>query len=425
MKTNNLPPTIAPRGATVWLLALLLAPSPAPAIEKPFPQHAAYVAASLSPTHATPNELDLPVREFHARWRAKYLRVAPGAPDQRFVDYNAEGHAHKGNDPRSVSEGHGYGMLATVLMADVATASTAQADFDGLYRFFRAHPSRFSPDLMAWLQAGPKLANAEGDDSAADGDLDIAYALLLADRQWGSGGAIDYAAEARKVMSAIMAHEVDQQRWTIQLGDWAHDDSAKSTAMRSSDFMPQHWRAFAKSSGDARWDKLRDQTYVVLAQLFQATAPKTGLMPDFIVLRAGAYQPPHGKFLEDKHDGDFGYNACRTPWRLATDYLVHGEARALPQLRALNEWAFATTGGDPRKFSAGYTLAGKPLDEDDHAACFIGPLAVSAMAGPSQPWLDRLWQTLLARDADRDDDYFSNSVKLLCLIVASGNWWSP
>ena len=30
-----------------------------------------------------------------------------------------------------------------------------------------------------------------GTDSAFDGDCDIAYALLLADAQWGSAGAID------------------------------------------------------------------------------------------------------------------------------------------------------------------------------------------------------------------------------------------
>lgn len=406
-------------------LALLVPGWHASAVERPFPQHTPYCSLSLRPAHVPASELDQAVRAFYAGWRAKYLRVAPGAKDQRFVDYNAEGRAHKGRDARSVSEGHGYGMLATVLMADGATDSTARDDFDALYRFFRAHPSHLNPDLMGWLQAGPKLANAEGGDSATDGDLDIAYALLLADRQWGSRGGIDYAGEARKVMAAILAHEVDPQRWTIQLGDWAHDDPAKSAAMRSSDFMPQHWHTFAKASGDPRWEKLRDQTYGILAQVFRANAPATGLIPDFIILREGRYQPPKGKFLESKHDGAFGYNACRAPWRLALDYLLNGDARARPQLQTLNEWARGNAGGDPRKLTAGYTLDGRPLDREDHAACFIAPLAVSAMLGQDQQWLDRLWESLLAREPDSDDDYFSNSVKLLCLIAGSGNWWAP
>lgn len=414
------------RAAALQIAALLLAVSaPATPPARPFPQHTKYLAGSLQPSHTKPDELDAPVRQFYAKWRAKYLRVAPGAKDQRFVDYNAEGHAHKGKDPRSVSEGHGYGMLATVLMADAATDQTAHDEFDALYRFFRAHPSRFSPDLMAWLQAGPKLTNAEGDDSASDGDEDIAYALLLADKQWGSHGAINYAGEARKVIAAILAYEVNRETRTIQLGDWAHEDRAKATALRSSDIMPQHWVAFRAATENPYWEDVIGQGYLILDQLFQAHAHQTGLIPDFMVLRDGSYQPPRGKFLEDKHDGDFSYNACRTPWRLATDYLLNDVRTARLQLQTLNAWARMKTGGDPRRLSAGYTLAGKPLDEDDHAACFIAPLAVSAMIGPDQQWLDALWQTLLARDADRDDDYYSNSVKLLCLIVASGNWWAP
>jgi len=44
-------------------------------------------------------------------------------------------------------------------------------------------------------------ATPPGDfDSAADGDLDIAYALLLADRQWGSCGTVNYLLEAQRVL---------------------------------------------------------------------------------------------------------------------------------------------------------------------------------------------------------------------------------
>ena len=43
--------------------------------------------------------------------------------------------------------------------------------------------------------------------SATDGDLDIAFALLLADKQWGSGGA--YLAEAKKVIAAIKEKEMN------------------------------------------------------------------------------------------------------------------------------------------------------------------------------------------------------------------------
>ena len=43
-----------------------------------------------------------------------------------------------------------------------------------------------------------------GDDSAFDGDCDMAYGLLLADAQWGSTGDIDYAAELTTVLAGIL-----------------------------------------------------------------------------------------------------------------------------------------------------------------------------------------------------------------------------
>lgn len=57
---------------------------------------------------------------------------------------------------------------------------------------------------MAWFQT-KSCTSAEGADSASDGDLDIAYPLLLADKQWGSCGAIDYAAEAQQVRARSAA----------------------------------------------------------------------------------------------------------------------------------------------------------------------------------------------------------------------------
>ena len=110
------------------------------------------------------------------------------------------------------------------------------------------------------------------------------------------------------------------------------------------------------------------------------------------------------------------------PWRVGTDYLLSGDPRALALLRPLNAWIQQATGGDPGKINAGYRLDGQPLAKDDSAA-FIGPLAVAAMTDPAhQTWLNALWADLLAREPARED-YFGNSVKLLTMIVVSGNWW--
>ena len=93
----------------------------------------------------------------------------------------------------------------------------AQTRFDGLYRFFRDHPSDQDPDLMAWRQLG-NCAEQQRSQSASDGDLNIAFGLLLAHTQWGSDGPINYRAEALKVLAAIRQHVIHP---TSKLARWA------------------------------------------------------------------------------------------------------------------------------------------------------------------------------------------------------------
>ena len=121
----------------------------------------------------------------------------------------------------TVSEGHGYGMIFTAIMPGYD--ANAQTYFDGLYRYFKAHPSINNPYLMAWDQIldsnGDLVDNQNGgNDSATDADMDIAYALLMADQQWGSAGSIDYLSEANNVIAAIMLEEVNQSTWILKMG---------------------------------------------------------------------------------------------------------------------------------------------------------------------------------------------------------------
>jgi len=57
--------------------------------------------------------------------------------------------------------------------------------------------------------------------------------------------------------------------------------------------------------------------------------------------------------------------------------------------------------------------------------CFVAPFAVAAMADQrDQAWLDALCASMIKPSAD-DGDYFDGTIKMLCLLVVSGNWWSP
>jgi endo-1,4-beta-D-glucanase Y len=295
---------------------------------RPFPQHTVYTAGTIKPTSSSQADLDESVLKFYRIWKAAYLRSTAGG-SQRYVFCNAE-KTFSPKSTRSVSEGHGYGMLALVLMA--GADPQAHGDFDAMFRFFRAHPAQENAGLMAWRQVakGPALVERgeEDRDSATDGDLDIACALLMADRQWGSKGEIDYRREAGKVLAAIRASETDPQRGIFTLGSWETDESSQWGGVRPSDFMPAHLKTFAAALGDPYWTRMADTSYRVLDGVVAAYSPRTGLVPDFIAWKAGVYRPAPPDFLEGPDDGFYGYNACRVPWRVGTDYLLSGDRRA-------------------------------------------------------------------------------------------------
>ena len=198
-------------------------------------------------------------------------RVFPEAcaTGQYYVKYNSAG--------ETVSEAHGYGMLFTVLMAGYD--SNAQSYFDGLYRYYKAHPSNNNPYLMAWKQ-NSDFQNI-GANSATDGDMDIAYALLLADKQWGARGD-QLPAGDKDIINAIMSNDVNQSQ-DARLGDWA-TSGIFDTATRPSDFMLNHMKAFRAATGDARWDNVINKTYTIINSIYNGYSSNTGLLPDFVVM---------------------------------------------------------------------------------------------------------------------------------------------
>ncbi|WP_244918806.1 glycosyl hydrolase family 8 [Paenibacillus dendritiformis] len=407
--------------------------------ERPFPQHAAYASGTIKPNHVSQAAMDKEVGLLYDEWKKKYLKQNKYAADQYYVWYNDGGW---NGEAITVSEAHGYGMMITALMA--GHDPNAKKLFDGMYRYFRAHPSEINKDLMAWQQSDTNgaIIDSNGANSATDGDMDIAYALLLADKQWGSNGAINYLAEGKKIINAIMKSEVHPTEYHLQLGDWvqAYDsDPDYKRATRPSDFMLQHMKEFQAATGDARWGKVVDITYGIIQQVYKNFSPKTGLLPDFLYKDEtdGQFKPvsyrkwntDDGYFLESELDGEYNYNSCRTPWRIATDYMVTGDKRAKAQLSALN--AFIRSNHDtPGSIWSGYKLDGSErLSEWNGGLDFTAPFMVSAMIDASnQQWLNDLWDyhTDAANPTAQEwKYYYGNTIRLLSMIVVSGNWWSP
>ncbi len=401
------PPTVAPPAADR---------SP----QRPFPQHTVYTAGTIKPQHPQA-ELDAAVLASYRAWKKVYLKSGCGE-GRYYVDPGQDASGGKLTRSISISEGHGYGMVIVAFMA--GADPNARQIFDGLYAFFRDHPSSGSPDLMAWKQVeGCANIDLRNTGSATDGDMDIAYALLLADRQWGSAGAINYKQAALRVIAALKEQTLNPTTHTIMLGDWVSPTDAKyGRSTRSSDFMLEHLRTYAAASGDAEWTRVADTTYTLIANLQRDTSPSTGLLPDFIEDVDTKPHPASPGFLEGDKDGQYGYNACRIPWRIATDYLLAGDTRAQAAVRPINTWLRAATGGDPHNVMGGYKLDGTAT-VNYYEPAFAAPFGVGVMVdADNQGWLNAAWARL---NDGASDGYYSDTLRMQALIVMSGNWWSP
>jgi endo-1,4-beta-D-glucanase Y len=397
--------------------------------------------------------MDDSVRNFFQAWSARYLRRSP---DGKGYYVNIKGNS-KTED--CVSEGMGYGMIILVLMADSANDNRNHALFDSLFDYYRAHPSvRDQPGtyrkvrsiLMASAQKRRGTAMRDVDKtSAADGDIDIAFSLLLAARQWPDAarlwpdasrqrptpGRVHYQEEATRIIDSIFTQEIDTGFYSIvQSNAIESDGSPDYHDFRTSDFIPSELKAFAKATHDPRWNRVVDSNYVHLSALQAAFSPTRHLLADFYQRVGSAYVP--GRVRKDEiFPGAYYYNACRTPWRIGLDYLLSGDTRSKTLLAPLNAWFIDTTNGDPARINAGYTLTAgvKPTPEiDSLMLSFIAPLGVSAMADAAyRPWLNKIWALTATapllpagRFRDQDYGYYENTIKLLCMIIMSGNYWS-
>jgi endo-1,4-beta-D-glucanase Y len=380
----------------------------------PFPQHVKYFHGTIKPNHISQSQLDNAVCSFYTRWKKRFIKNVKGKAESYVWFENVD-------KIKCVSEGQGYGMVIVSLMAGYD--ASAKATYDNLYRYYKSHPSTRGKCLMDWAQ----FTNGKYSDttSAADGDMDIAYSLLLADKQWGSIGSINYRAEAKAMIDEIMQYEINHKTWSVLLSDGVERESDDFFDTRSSDFMPAHFKAFERVTNDQRWNSVINSNYQLFSMLQRNYSPNAGLVPDFIVNinKKAKPAPPH--FLESRYDGYYNYNACRVPWRIATDYLLTGDERSKAIADKINHWIRETTNNDTYNISAGYTLSGDDIKgRDFEALSFISPFAVSAMVDKkNQIWLNKVWDYMVAFKME-DFDYYDNTIKLLDMIVISGNYWA-
>lgn len=379
----------------------------------PFGSHTRpYASGTLLPTGSQAT-LDSAVVSLYNKWKANFL-----------VSAGSYGLAVKADaDYPYVSEAQGYGMELTVLMAGADPA--AQTSFDGILKYVLAHPSSINPDLHASEQ-NASFVSVNGKDSATDGDMSIAYALLLADKQWGSAGTYNYKQLAVTRINAIKASEMNPTTFLPTLGDWSSSGDSYYNSTRPSDFMIDHFRAFKAATNDTFWDSAVAATSNLVTQQQNTYAPSTGLVADFVVNTNGTPKPAPANYLESSTDGQYSYNAVRVPWHIGTDAVVYGDAASKAQAEKITAWFRAKTGDTPSKVVSGYKLDGTAVVTylDPEFVALLGPAAMTNPA--NQAWLDKIWTYTVAQSlGSAAKSYYSASLMLQAMIVMSGNYWAP
>lgn len=309
----------------------------------------------------------------------------------------------------TVSEGIGYGMLLAVYFGD-------QPVFDALFGYAAQYLN--ANGLMDW-EVDPN-GRVIGRGAATDGDEDIAFALLMAERQWGGQGALGrpYLELATTMIEAILTYEVAHTRDSMLLpGDaWGDVDITNPSY-----FAPAYFRVFGEVTGkQAEWAQVIDENYAILERSLNAASgnAENGLVPAWcnqngepVVAYAGA--PTH-----------FQNDSTRTPFRVGQDYCWFGEARALSYLGKLASF-YASQG--VANIVDGYELDGTPRPERAvdglQAASFLGPAGVAFSAfSQYQGELDEVWSRVASQGATAGTIYYQKSWTALSLLMLGGHF---
>jgi hypothetical protein len=311
----------------------------------------------------------------------------------------------------TVSEGIAYGMIIAVMFDD-------QPLFDALFGYALTF---FNPNgLMSWYIA-PDGSQALGHGGATDSDEDMAWALLMAHRQWGGQGALSetYLSHAQRQIERVWRFEVDHDRFDGMLlpGDeWRGRD-----VFNPSYFAPHQYRLFGEISGErAGFARVIERGYEIVFKSLNKTHKnaENGLVPAWCNAAGEPVEAFPGAMTNYQTD------SARLPFRLGQDFAYHGDERARRYLALVSDF-FANVGAD--RIGDGYTLSGQPAPDprtpqpNPGSAVFVGGAAVGAQHDARhQHFIDAYARIrtgkLLARSR-----YYNHCWTVLSLLMLTGN----
>jgi endoglucanase len=331
---------------------------------------AALAAASIGlATSATPRQPPLE-RDEWLLYQNRFITA-----DGRVVD--------TGNGGISHSEGQGYGMLLAVAYDD-------RPQFDRLWRWTVSHLQVRHDRLFAWKWKADAPTGEEVTDrnSAADGDLLIAWALARAGARWQEPR---YLAAARGIASDILkllSRKVGDRRVLLP-GPEGFVHGRVATVNLSYWVFPA-LRELARAVPSPAWEELATSgVELVRAARFGARQ----LPPDWLALT----DPPRPS---RRFPPVFGYNAIRIPL-----HLVWAGIDAADLLQPFVDYAAAEDAPPPATVNlVSGTASADRLSSGGEAVLTLARIALGGERIPLP-------------DLQADMDYFASSLLLLSKLA--------
>jgi endoglucanase len=356
---------------------------------KPFPANENYDNGLIATTKNSQDASDS-----YSIWKTNFVEAcANGRYRVKFDDAS-----------KTVSEGIGYGMLLSAYMGDKIL-------FDGFWLYYKDNVN--NNGVMNWKING--CSGVEGQNGATDAELDAAFALIVADYQWASAGTINYKSNAKTLIAAIKKHEVEANTFVLKPGD----AFGGSSLTNPSYFAPAYYRTFGNFTNDATfWNSVATKSYVVLNSNLTKNNAVGGLVSDWCASTGDYSNDANGYVNQGKA---YTYDAARTPWRIAIDYLWYGTAEAKIYSKKSSDFVRVNLAGSTN-IKDGYNQDGS-LKGQWHNATFVGAFACAAMGGDNQVHLDASYADL--KKLNEPNSYFNHTLKTLYLLVLTGNFYLP
>lgn len=316
----------------------------------------------------------------------------------------------------TVSEGIGYGMLIYVYMTN-ETNDFCQDKFDKLYAYYKKWSN--GNGVMNWKIKG--FERVESYNGATDADLDVALALCLAAKQWGYSTNYSYAEEAEILLNNIFKKEVGNHTFNeknlllLNPGDsWNSIANACYFTIASVGAFSQTQSLFDFSQKND-WDKVYADSHT-----FLEIAQKGGLWPNW-----SNWDGTPAMRGNDKSSPDYGWDACRTPWRIAWDYVWYGNESSKKMLGKTIEMMQAKSILNNTKYAGYYAnLAADNYDSlkyksDGGLAAFVGGYACALMVDETQRESFTIYHDKLKSTGA--GAYYNQTLQMLYLLMTSGN----